>query len=288
MSQTVTINIEEHTPDTVLPVEDEFRAAYDYHVDRGRAVAKGLTVAIVGMARNIGALLPHTIQRLERIGECFGHWRACVVENDSEDDTKDILRAWEDERPGQVVADCRDLGREHLHGFERARVERYAEYRQRYLDFSNGGTNDYVLAVDLDPWGGFSLEGVMTSVSWLTHESCVMAGGMASTSLYQAMTHDKKPAWAHYDQWAFRQWSFTPRWDPYFLHWMPPPGTPPIRVHSAFGACCLYRASALRGARYVSENGDIEHVGLHRNMLRNGWQMYLNPSSRVVMHWHLK
>lgn len=286
--ETVTININAHTPDTVLPVEDQFRGDYDYHAARGLAVAKGLTVAIVGMARNIGAMLPHTIRRLEAIGECFKSWSAVVVENDSIDNTKDVLKSWADSRPGQVVADCRDLGREHLHGFERARVERYAEYRNRSVHIAEKmwPDADVVLAVDLDPWGGYSLEGVLSSAYWL--DIIPHAAGMASTSLYQAATPNGEKVWAHYDQWAFRQWSWTPRWDQYFLQWLPPAGVEPIPVRSAFGACVLYHTEYLfnRGCRWESIDGDIEHVGLHRQIADAGGQMYLNPASRVVMHWH--
>lgn len=280
--ETVTINVEQYTPDTVLPVEEEWREAYVAAVESGRDIAKASNVVIVGMARSIGAMLPHTIRRLEAIGACFHEWRAVIVENDSEDNTKDLLREWADTRPGQVIADCRDLGREHLHGFERARVERYAEYRNRYREIAADQWPDaqFVLAVDLDPWGGYSLDGVMSSVHWLF--TWPHASAMASTSLYAAQTTDGDHVWAHYDQWAFRAWSFKPRWDRYFLQWLPPPGADPIRVKSAFGACCLYGAFEFYNAHYESIEGDIEHVGLHRSM---DGDVYLNPASRVVMHW---
>jgi hypothetical protein len=35
----------------------------------------------------------------------------------------------------------------------------------------------------------------------------------------------------------------------------------------------------------VSIDGDIEHVGLHRAMCAAGWDFYLNPSQRTLMHW---
>jgi len=286
--EAVTVNVEEYTPDAVLPVEPEWQADYDKVVSRGRYLARMWDVVIVGQARNIGGILPHTIRRLEEIGSCFRSWSAVVVENDSIDNTKDVLQAWSASRPGQVVADCRDLGREHLHGFERARVERYAEYRNRSVDIAKERWPDahLVLAVDLDPWGGYSLEGVMSSVYWI--DEITGACGMASTSLYQAATSTGETMWAHYDQWAFRQWSWTPRWDRYFLQWLPPPGVDPIPVKSAFGACVLYNAPFLfdYGCRWRSVDGDIEHVGLHRQMADVGGDMYLNPASRVVMHWH--
>ena len=286
--EVVTVNIEEFTPDAVLPVEDEWRDDYERAVRKGRERTEMLDVVIIGQARSIGGMLPHTIRRLEQIGNCFHSWGAVVVENDSVDDTKSVLQAWEKSRPGQVVADCRDLGCEHLHGFERSRVERYAEYRNRSLEIAKDRWPHahFVLAVDLDPWGGYSVEGILSSAYWI--ENTPYAAGMASTSLYQAATATGETMWAHYDQWAFRQWSWAPRWDRYFLQWLPPPGVEPIPVKSAFGACVLYDAPMLfeDGCRWESIDGDIEHVGLHRQIADAGGQMYLNPASRVVMHWH--
>lgn len=286
MSESVTIHLDKHTADSVLPVEDEWRTDYEADVDEGCRVARDTDVVIVGMARNIGALLPHTIRRLEEIGRQFRSWAAVVVENDSEDDTKKVLRDWAAARPGQVVADCRDLGREHLHGFERARVERYAEYRNRYREIAANSWPgaELTLAVDLDPWGGYSNKGILSSVAWMNR--LPNAAAMASISLFTANTADGKKVWAHYDQWAFRQWSARPRWDSYFLQWMPPPGVPPIRVVSAFGAACLYHNEYFYVAEYESVGGDIEHVGLHQNIAQMGGEIYLNPASRVVMHWH--
>ena len=96
--ETVTVNVEQFTPDDVLPVEPEWQADYHDAVSRGREVARQQSVVIVGQARSIGAMLPHTIRRLEEIGNCFRSWSAVIVENDSIDDTKAVLQAWADAR----------------------------------------------------------------------------------------------------------------------------------------------------------------------------------------------
>lgn len=285
MSESVTINLNDHTPDTVLPVDAEFAKDYENSVALGASVAAKSRVVFVGMARQIGDILPATIQRLEEIGSRFASWAAVVVENDSTDDTKTVLQQWSDARPGQVVADIRDLGRPHLHGFEGERVARYAEYRNRYrkLACRHFGDFDYVVAVDLDPWGGYSPDGVLHSVQFL--DSTPLAGGAASTSLYRTRTDGGAIVWAHYDLWALRLYGPKPRFEPWQPLWLPPPGAPPIRVVSAFGALATYKADAFFYSEYESVDGDIEHVGFHLSLARNGYEMYLNPASRVVMHW---
>lgn len=285
MTVSVTIDLTEHTPDSVLPVDPEFAADYAETVARGAELAAGQEVVFVGMARQIGDILPLTIERLERLGSRFRGWRAVVVENDSTDDTKNVLRAWELRRPGQVVADCRDLGREHLHLFERLRVERYAEYRNRYRELAAARFRevDTVVALDLDPWGGWSDDGVMHSVAMLA--DLPLAGGMASTSLYRAKTDGGGLCWGHYDLWALRLYGTRPRFEPWQPLWLPPPGAAPIPVVSAFGGLTTYKADAFFASRYESVNGDIEHVGFHRDMADKGWRMFLNPASRTLMHW---
>jgi hypothetical protein len=61
---------------------------------------------------------------------------------------------------------------------------------------------------------------------------------------------------------------------------MPPVGSDPIPMNSAFGGLCLYRREAYLAGVY--EGGDCEHVSLHRSMQRAGYQLFLNPGSRYV------
>jgi hypothetical protein len=279
-----TIDPNAYLPDAVAPIDDEFAGLFSDVTSEGAAIAGRSSVVFVGMARDIDGILPATIERLERIAALFQTWGAVIVENDSTDGTKEILRAWAQRQP-QVVADCRDLGYERLAGFEAARVERYAALRSRYRDIAaeRFPSADFIVAVDLDPWGGYSLAGVANSVGWLAR--IPRSACMASTSLFQVRAGDGSKLWLHYDQWAFRAHGFRQRWERHFPTWIPPPGAPPIRVFSAFGALAVYRAEAFYSHRPQSVAGDIEHVGLHRSMIEDGWGIYLNPASRVVMHW---
>lgn len=288
MTALTTFDPNRNPPEVVLPVDDEFRDIHSTVCSEGRAIAVESHVVFVGMARDIDGILPLTIERIENIGGLFKRWSAVVVENDSRDDTKKVLKAWEAARGGQVVADCRDLGHERLSGFERDRVERYAELRTRYRDIARDRfpAADFVIAVDLDPWGGYCPMGVLNSVGWLAR--LPSAACMASTSLFEANTDAGVRVWAHYDQWAFREFGFRPRWSRHFPLWLPPPGSPPIRVFSAFGALAVYRPGPFFDHAPRSIGGDIEHVGLHRSMIEAGWEIYLNPSSRVVMHWQVE
>ncbi len=286
---TYRINPFRMTPDDALPIDEEFSELANEVAAEGFASAKTQKVCIVGMARGIAGVLPSNLARLEVIGSLFADWRAVVVENDSTDGTKDILLDWEEKHPGKVIADCRDIGRERLSGFEPARVERYAEYRTRYRDIAadHFGDSDVILAVDFDPWGGWSTFGIVNGIGWM--DRLPKAAGMASVSLYEQElpTQDdgRVKLLCHYDQWAWRYAGWKHRWERHFPLWLPTPGSPPIQCRSAFGALTIYRADPFFTHAPVSIDGDIEHVGLHRAMCAAGWDFYLNPSQRTLMHW---
>lgn len=275
------------TPDSVLPVDHEFATLYADVVCEGQAAAAKAKVVIVGMGRDIADILPTSIERLEAIARHFGDWAAVIVENDSTDGTKEILAAWAERHPDRVTIDSKDIGRPRLRGFEGDRVRAYAEYRNTYRKIAAElhPDADYILAVDLDPIGGWSPHGILNGIGWL--QRVPDAACMASTSIFQhpQIQRDGQAVWAHYDQWAFRAYGYAQRFDAWFLFWLPPPGAPPVEVYSSFGACAIYRAKPFFDCQYVSINGDIEHVGLHKAMRDGGWRIFHNPAQRTLMHW---
>lgn len=284
--RTPVATVRDEAVNVAVPIDPEFAAIYMDAWSHGHAVAGRSKVVIVGMGRDIEKQLPQTFRLIERVGRQFREWAAVIVENDSVDNTKAMLQEFAKQHAGHVTAECNDFGRERLRGFEQLRVERYAEYRNRYSDIARElhGDADYVLAIDTDP-ESISSHGIINGLGWL--DAFDKAAGMASVSLFQhhILANEPNPQWCHYDQWAFRWQSWQPRMAPWFTMWVPPPGAPPIRVLSAFGAACLYRAKPFFDARYASISGDIEHVGLHHAMHHAGWDLYLNPAQRCLMHW---
>ena len=275
------------TPDKVLPVDHEFAAQYADVTCEGATIAARSKVVFVGMARQIGGILPMTLGRILDLSKHFKSTCVVIVENDSTDSTKEILSAFAAENPKTVVVDSQDLGRPHLRGFEPNRVQAYAEYRNRGRELAKEhlGDADYVIVVDLDAWGGWSAHGLINGIGWL--DRIKDAACMASTSLFQHPGNfvDGKQAWCHYDQWAFRWHGWKARMEAWFTFWLPPPGAHPIRVLSAFGAAAIYKAEPFFACKYESVDGDIEHSGLHRNMIEKGWSVWLNPAQRTLMHW---
>lgn len=272
-------------PDAALPVDPEFASLYADVTCEGALVAARSSVVVVGLARDIGGILPTSIERIEQTVRHFASWKAIVLENDSTDDTKEILTKWATGDPEHVIVEMTDNGKPHLHGFEPARTEAMAQYRNRCRELvrEHCSDADYVLIVDLDAWGGWSVHGVINGIGW--HERMPEAGCMASTSLFkhQYMLADGKRPWCHYDNWAYRWLGWSPRMGPWFTFWLPPPGASPIEVNSAFGGLGIYKTAAYLEAEYSGE--DCEHVPFHGRMKEKGWSIHLNPAQRCVMTW---
>ena len=283
---TVTMR-DEHYPDAVLPVDKEFQQQYLDATCEGAVIAAGVKVAIVGLARNLGNLMPVTIRRIYDTAAMFQDFQIVIVENDSDDGTAEAVRQWADDDPDHVVAQTNTTGRPQLSGFEPQRMQAMAEYRNlgQQLLREHCRECDYVVVLDTDAWGGWSNYGILNGIAW--HERVAKAGCMASTSLFKhaGIQVGGEIKWCHYDQFAFRWYGWDVRLEPWFPFWLPPPGAAPLPVRSAFGGLAIYKRDAYLSASYSSPDGDCEHVHLHRMMKDKGWDTYLNPAQRCVMSW---
>lgn len=276
--------IRAHAPDVLLPPDPEFAADYARLVAEGRDIASRSSIAFVFLARNSMPWLPMTLRLLEETGAMFREWSAFAMENDSADETKDVLSAWCDHTQRQCSLN--DFRRPHLsHTMTQERTVALAEYRNECLRWvAQGEPVDLVCVLDSDSWGGWSIDGLMTSVAYIASGKW---WGMASFSWCEMRTADGTVIPAHYDGWAYRVWGYKhcPPLD--WFHLMRPPiGAPPIAVNSAFGQLALYNATAFLRGRYAGDT--CEHVGLHRSIAEHhetSGRFGFNPSSRVVSFW---
>jgi hypothetical protein len=293
MPQITLDEIEAHRPDVLLPPDAEFVEAYAADVRIGRERASEATVAIVGICRSAMPWLPQTLRLIEQTGSMFKAWRAYFHENDSADDTKDCLMAWQD--GSQRCVSINVNGRPHLNAtIAPERTHALAEYRtacQRWV--AHGERPDFVIVVDTDAWGGWSVDGVATSIAHMEYDRSWY--GLASYSWCE-MNSPGQPFPAHYDAFACR-WGGWQRRDQNWFHlWHPRVGGAPLELHSAFGQLAVYRTVRYLQGTYSGE--DCEHVTFHRSIetqaaLDDGdfydgpayTRLGLNPSSRCVSFW---
>ena len=290
-----------YVPSHLVEPLPEFREDYEAAVRMGRANLRWSSVAFVGLARNCAGPLAGNLERFTRLADLCGAWTLHVETNDNTDATAQVLDAFCE---GHQQASYRDqtLGRQQFSAeFAGPRTAALAEYRTACQQWvaEHAADTDYTVIIDWDAWGGWSHDGFLNGIGQLV--AIGGAFGMASVSLLEypvmAMDEQRKPTltkgWVHYDCWALRGVGQPAcYWDAYtngvggWAHqWLPPVGSPPVVVASAFGGLCVYRTDDYLMATYRGET-DCEHVSAHRSIAeRTGRRLYINPSSRTIMRW---
>jgi hypothetical protein len=278
-----------------------FGESYAQRAEEGAARLRNSKVAFVGLARNCAVRLAQNLGLLEQLQDFCGSWSLHIESNDCTDATLDVLHGYCREKP-QATFHYQILGREHFGAeFAGRRTIALAEYRdscQRWVK-SCSADADYVVAIDWDAWGGWNTNGVLNGFGWLVE--LPGAYGMASVSLNEwkmiSMGDDGQPTlgngWTHYDAWALRGVGqsgcffddYTAGLGGWKHQWLPPVGSPPVLVSSAFGGMCIYRTDAYLSGTYDGVR-DCEHVPFHQSIARaTGQHLYLNPSQRMLMSW---
>lgn len=281
--------IEVVTPEPLWPVDPEYQAYYEAGVAAGNAVAADTTACIVAIARNSMPALGNTLLLSAAVARRFKECKMFVFENDSEDQTAAVLDAVAGDHSSWFSVRHETLGGIDARGFQPERTERLAYCRNQCLEWvrEHAADTTWTIVLDTDPAAGFSVDGVFNSIGRLAelrsrHEA-VQAGGMASYSLYRS-----NDGIAQYDSWAARPicW-WRDRRDEIGFNWfsffLPPVGSPPQPMNSAFGGLAVYRTEAFLCGGYAG--GDCEHVHHHRKMREAGYGMYLNPGCRYIAYW---
>lgn len=280
----------------VYPLE-RFGDSFKSRAATGFEVIQQSKVAFVGLARNCAVRLAENLGRLESLAATAREWCLHIESNDCEDATLDVLHDFTKQHK-QATFHYQVLGRRQYGAeFAGPRTIALAEYRdacQRWVK-ACAADADYVVVIDWDQWGGWSHAGFMNGLGWLVELQG--AYGMASVSLAEypmlSMGEDRKPKvapnWVQYDAWALRMNS---TWDDYTAgqggwkhQWLPPVGSDPVRVCSAFGGLAIYRRDAYLKGTYDGTT-DCEHVPFHDSIARaTGQHLYLCPSMRCLMSW---
>ena len=270
-------DLELKTIDQFLPSHRSFAKQYDKYLKRGQDISKDSSICVVGLARNCDEALEKSINSIQSI-QCK-ELKLFIFENDSEDNTKDILLDNEKKYDNMQIK-CISNKREYLQDMSLNRTTHLAEYRNICIEWvkDNCSDYDYVMVLDLDADLGFSVEGIYNSIGWF--RSLDNAGGIGSYSL----CFNRQRQLAHYDSFASRLNDWEPNIDydkqrRWFTNWHPLIGSDPVRFNSCFGGLSIYKTEAFLSGRYGAELGS-EHVQFHKKLYENGYKMYLNPSSR--------
>jgi Cryptococcal mannosyltransferase 1 len=245
------------------------------------------SVVIVGCARDCEAFLPAVLQNVRRIANLYSHAAFVFVENDSRDNTREILHRWLSERPSSFLV-CLDG----LAAQEKRRTARLAIARNAYMDavhHHHMAKFDHLLVLDFDivNTNVISEESLAETIRFLDSSSqnaAVFANQLPYYDIW-ALRHD---VWCPEDCWAkiANRPAYLPRHraiERYFTSRQVriSPDSPPVAVRSAFGGLGLYKLDFVRAARYVGllpDGSEIcEHVAFNEAAVRLGGMLYIYP-----------
>ena len=210
-------------------------------------------VLLCGTCKNVGHVLPSTINIMEKIGGLFADYKIIIHENNSTDNTKSILQNWASQN-ANVYIQLEDLTPEEI-----AKVAINIDKDGGYFkaDFIARGRNivldkalspeyegyDYIIMMDMDFETPPPAESIIEIFSSDQEWDAVFAYGLSKIDEY-------------WDWYAFRDYNqplgpellghdwFVPK--KWFLNqedqWYP--------VYSAFGGCGIYKKSSIKGCRY--------------------------------------
>ncbi len=229
------------------------------------------SVTIGILARDISNILPYNLYRLEFLKQFFKKTYIVAYENDSIDNTLDMLES--SNVIDRVIHESNKFPiMEQDKSIERKVKMAYCRnvLRDEMLKFPS----DYYLLYDADIEGGFSYEGIANSFSY-TWDVCG-----SNSIIYDTVESTIRRL--YYDSWAWRDIGNYEDHNSSDINIRAyNRGDKPVDCMSCFGGLAIYNQIYTdKQYRYTSE--DCDHVTIHIPMHKNGAKIIMNPSQLVL------
>lgn len=262
----------------------------------GKEIMRNSSVSICSIVRDCQKNLKKNIPRVERLRSLFKNSEVVIFENDSKDNTLEILKNWERKSfnihvfsdkydvpsiPTQEIGDGNPY-------FSVSRIEKMAFYRNKYIKTLNeqGIKRDYVIVIDLDI-SNFDIDGIIHSFGSQTDWDCISSNGISLSSNFIYQYHD---AYALIEYGKLNENQTEKSIKENRIHYSSlKPGMPLVLVDSAYGGMAIYKWNSVKDIYYsclINHDPKVqcksEHVGLHKIMKENGHdKIFINPSMMV-------
>ena len=270
---------------------------FDELYKKGQERTRNKKVVIFGMVRDCGESLRNNIPTVEAIGSFFFDYRVFVLENNSIDDTKDVLRRWQDSNSNVKVSINDfdesiykeiDEDKSYFKYFQLCKLQKYYDYRNLLLEKVAilGFESDYSILIDLDVIK-IDVKGVITSFGNEIEWDAITANGYSYSPSIKRRYHDTF-ALCEYGLDKKKQTLQKVKDYRYIFSFLRK-GQPFIRVFSSYGGIAIYKTEAIKGLRYepvFNNYGGVqvrcEHFALFKAMSERGYdRVFINPNMEV-------
>ena len=255
---------------------------------------------IVGCARDCEKFLSAVLQNATTIANLYSQAAFVFVENDSTDNTHEILRKWLSKRDCSHLICLNGLAAQETRRTARLAIARNS-YMEAVLQSHKLAQFDHLVVLDFDDVNASAIseESLMAAIRFLSsrkQNAAVFANQLPYYDIW-ALRHE---VWCPGDCWeevenrpaylpkhrAMERYLKTRRLNI-------PTYTSPVAVQSAFGGLGIYKLDFARAARYVGflPNGVeiCEHVAFNEAIARAGGALYIFPTllnSAPAEHLH--
>jgi len=281
----------------------------EYQVNEGKELCKSKNILFCGIVRNVEENLERNILRYKRTVEPFSNSRLFLYENDSTDNTVEILNRYKSDTidfvsESRTDADyVKNVGTDkdphHYH-----RCQALSECRNKYLSIiqERGWNEEYdlICLVDMDINGGWYYDGFYQSIfllEQLPDAACMSAYGVLSDfSQKHDLEMHSHEEYLFYDSFAFRPIGVDPKIHKSVTAFFNPIhyciGEEPEEVISNFNGMSIYKSKHFTSDKKYKTNNwkegfvDSEHIYFHQQIRESGDSIYINPSLLVSYSHH--
>jgi hypothetical protein len=253
-------------------------------------------IVICMLARDCATSITKNIPKLERLRSFFKNTAVVIIENDSKDNTKEVLRNWEQNSVG-VKSILQDFGTLTIASSEDKemrsynRIEKMASYRNMYIEYIENNINfpiDYVIVIDIDILD-FDIMGIIKTIEEAPNDW----GGLFANGTQKLCLFGKIICRRQYDLFAFKEKEDSII-TPYEMFLQKRKldrmidKTSYLNCFSAFGGIGIYKYEAIKGLIYAAEKNPnsegeyiAEHIPFHKGIINRGYSNYISKKLKV-------
>ena len=268
---------------------------YEDKVSMGYEIVKEKSIVILCLARDVEANVEMARNKLESIGREFYEYKIVLFENDSDDESRKYLKNWVMSNENVDLMDCCNMGScECLlnnqkgynmggYSYNKNRISKMRYYRETLLRYAVDKyyDYDYVMIYDFDISGVIYKDGVMTSFSSDKEWDMVFANGLQSLPMITFNTlklYDHLPYLSD-DMDYDHKLSLSQLEKAHTKLGKYKIGDGLVKCKSGFNGMAIYRMECLLESTYMNTERYCEHVDLHNDMYKKGYdKVYYNPS----------
>jgi len=211
-------------------------------------------VLICGICRDVETRLPYTIKIMEQIGELFDDYKIIVYENNSKDDTRNLLKNWKHSN-AKVFSISEDVLKSDLEKVivnkntngSFFRPEEIARARNIVQDIAMSkrfSKYKYIIWMDMDFKIPPKFEGIIETFQSTQEWDAVLAYGIDPPGYFWDWYAFRDTIYPLGSELLGNDWWYMPKQLKLDQKddWYP--------VYSAFGGCGIYKKSSIKGCRY--------------------------------------